>query len=132
MAYNFVFTSFFTTGFFSSLTFAFPLAAAPFAFFANGLSSSLSLLSSFLTFLALLVDALGFAGAAFFFFANGFSSSDDSSSSLSSLYCGLALERPADVPFDFRAAGGFLADKGVSSSDISDPEGVEGFWTRRG
>lgn len=131
VTHSFSFASFLTTGFFSSLTFVLPLAAAPFVFFASGLSSSLSLLSSFFTFFALLVDALALAAA--FFFANGFSSSDDSSS-LSSLYFGLAFERaPALVlPFDLRDARGFLADNGVSSSDNSEPEGVDGFWTRRG
>lgn len=131
MTHSFNFASFFTTGFFSSLTFVLPLAAAPFDFLASGLSSSLSLLCSFFTFFALLVDALGLAAA--FFFASGFSSSDDSSS-LSSLYWGLGLARTLVLvlPFDLRDARGFLADKGVSSSDNSEPEGVEGFWTRRG
>jgi len=108
-----------TTGFFSSLTFALPFAA-PLAFFARGFSSSLSLSSSFLTFLTLLVEARGFAAA--FFFANGFSSSD-SESSLSE-YFGLAFARPL---VDWRAAG-FFAERGVSSSERS--ESLAGFWTR--
>lgn len=128
---SFGFFSFFTTGFFSSFTFVFPLAAAPFVFFASGLSSSLSLLSSFFTFFVVLVDALGLAGAAFFF-ASGLSSSDDSSLSLSSLYFGLAFGRALELPLGLRAAKGFLAERGVSSSDNSEPDGVEGFWTRRG
>lgn len=113
-----------TTGFFSSLTFAFPFAA-PFAFLASGFSSSLlssSSLTSFLTFLTLLVDARGFAAA--FFFANGFSSSD-SDSSLSE-YFGFAFARPF-VAFALRAAG-FLAERGVSSSERS--ESLAGVWTR--
>jgi hypothetical protein len=75
-----------------------------------------------LTFFTLLVDARGFAAA--FFFANGFSSSD-SESSLSE-YFGLALARPL-AAFPLRAAG-FLAERGVSSSESS--ESLAGFWTR--
>ena len=118
ITYSLTFFSRLTTGFFSSLAVALPLAA-PFAFFAKGFSSSLSL-SSFLTFLTLLVEARGFAAA--FFFANGFSSSD-SDSSLSE-YFGFAFARPL---VDLRAAG-FLAERGVSSSESS--ESLAGFWTR--
>jgi len=115
ITYSLTFFSRLTTGFFSSLAVALPLAA-PFDFFAKGFSSSLSL-SSFLTFLTLLVEARGFATA--FFFANGFSSSD-SDSSLSE-YFGLAFARPL---VDLRAAG-FLAERGVSSSESS--ESLAGF-----
>lgn len=138
--HSFTFFSFLTTGFFSSLTFGLALLAAdpPLAFLAKGFSSSLlpsgSALTSFLTFFKLLVDARGLATA--FFLASGFSSSesssaDDSSSSLSSLYFGFGLGRPAAaLPLDLRGAG-FLAERGVSSSERSESEAGAGFWTRR-
>jgi len=120
--YSLTFFSRLTAGFFSSLTFALPLAA-PFAFLAKGFSSSLSLSGSALTFFVLLLaEARGFAAA--FFFANGFSSSD-SESSLSE-YFGLAFVRPF-VALPLRATG-FLAERGVSSSESS--ESLAGFWTR--
>lgn len=125
-AYSFGFRSFFTTGFFSSLTFALGLLADPFAFLANGFSSSLSLSGSALTFLTLLVDARGLAAG--FFLASGFSSSESSpndDSSLSSLRFGFALV----LPLDLRGAALFAAS-GFSSSESSESEGV--FLTRRG
>jgi hypothetical protein len=84
--------------------------------------------------LVLLVEARGFGFEAAFFLANGFSSSELSSSSSSSslsLYdgFGFALAFPFVAPFDLRGAG-FLADRGISSSESSE-SGVVGFWTRR-
>jgi hypothetical protein len=128
MTHSLTFFSRLTTGF-SSLTFPFPFPAAAFVFFASGFSSSLlacSSLTSFFTFLTLLVEALGLAAA--FFFANGFSSSELSLLSLS-LYVVFGFARPFAAPFDLRGAG-FLAERGTSSSERSESDAA-GLGARR-